>query len=279
MQTDLLDQISAINPLPEDLPAPPIASLPPLDRPDPHPEPRRPARSRSVLLKRGALALPVAAVVLALALLGQGGGSQFDVAAAVYKATIAGNGVHYMYLEGEGSGVTTRFQRWSSTDPFRERELIDTNGRIVELVSGDGIESAWATEHARKIFRAHGSAPISKWDPVRVIQDAYRAGRLHVVGKTAVGARAAYVTKILPLRGNEGTTVIVDAHTFMPVEMIYRKPTGGPPTLVIHVRSYEELAPTQANLTLVGLAHHPGARVVMVKRPTPRSGRRGSSRR
>ena len=273
MQNDLLDQISAINPLPEDLPAPPIASLPPLDRPEPNTEPRRPPRRRSVFLKRGALALPVAAVVLALALLGQGGGSQFDVAAAVYKATIAGNGVHYMYLVGEGQGVTTRFQRWSTTDPFREREVIVTKGRTVELVSGGGIESAWATEHAHKVLRVHGSAPISKWDPVRTIQDAYRAGRLHVVGKTAVGARAAYITKILPLRGNEGTTVIVDAHTFMPVEMIYRRPTDGAQLLVIHVLSYEEMPPTPANLTLIGLAHHPGARVVMVKRPAPHSGR------
>ena len=119
----------------------------------------------------------------------------------------------------------------------------------------------------------HGSAPISKWDPVRTIQDAYRAGRLHVVGKTAVGARAAYITKILPLRGNAGTTVIVDAHTFMPVEMIYRRPGGGPPTLVMHVRSYEELAPTEANVTLVGLAQHPGAQVVTLKRSTAGSGR------
>jgi len=273
MQTDLLDQISAINPLPEDLPAPPIEGLQSREERAPGSAPHARARTRPRFPKRVALALPVAAVVVALALLGQGGGSQFDVAAAVYKATIAGNGVHYMYLEGEGAGVTTRYQRWSTTDPFRERDVIDTDGRIVELVSGEGIESAWATEHARKVLRVHGSAPISKWDPVRVIQQAYRAGRLHVVGKTAVGAHAAYVTHILPLPGNAGTTVIVDAHTFMPIEMIYRKPTGGPPLLVMHVLAYKELPLTSQNLALVKLAHHPGARVVMTKRPSPGSGR------
>ena len=77
MPTDLLDQISAINPLPEDVTAPPIASLPTLPAPpgsDPSPGP---TRARSPFPRRTLLAAPIAAVVLGLALLGRGGG-RFD---------------------------------------------------------------------------------------------------------------------------------------------------------------------------------------------------------
>lgn len=270
MQTDLLDQISALNPLPEDVPAPPIASLSALRERPARPARPRPARARFAFSKRAALALPIAAVVLGLALLIQGGGGQFDVAAAVYRATIAGGGVHHMFLEGEAGSVKVRSQRWSTTDPLRERTVIAERSRTVELVSGGGVESDWSTEHSREILRVHSSAPLlNRWDPVRVIQDAYRAGRLHVLGKTTVGARAVYRAEVLPPHGHGSTDaiVIVDAHTFMPIEMIYHRPGGGPPTLVVRVRSYEELPATKANLALVGLAHHAGARVVNTTRP------------
>jgi len=271
MQTDLLDQISAINPLPEDLPAPSIASLPTLRERDARPERPHRARARSAFPKRAALALPIAAAVLGLALLGQGGGGQFDVAAAVYKATIAGNGVHYMFLEGEAGPVRIRYWRWSTANPLRERDVIANRSRIVELVSGGGFESDWSTEHSRKILRVHGSAPLlNQWDPVRVIQEAYRAGRLHVLGKTTVGTRAAYRAEVLSQHGTTGPIVIVDAHTFMPIEMIYHKPGGGSPTLVVHVRSYEELPATTASLALMRLAHHASARVVNKTRPAGR---------
>ncbi len=90
-----------------------------------------------------------------------------------------------------------------------------------------------------------------------------------MLGKTTVGARAAYRAEVLSLHGNAGAIVIVDAHTFMPIEMIYHRPGGGPPTLVVHVRSYEELPATKANLALVRLAHA-SARVVNVRRPAGR---------
>jgi hypothetical protein len=99
---------------------------------------------------------------------------------------------------------------------------------------------------------------------VRVIQQAYHAGTLHVLGKTTVGARAAYRTQVFSAHGASGPIVIVDAHTFMPIEMIYRGPHSGTPILVIHVRSYGELPATQANLAMVSLAHHPGAHVVVL---------------
>jgi hypothetical protein len=272
MQTDLLEQISAINPLPHDLPAPPIASLVALrERDASHARPR-PVRAHPRFPKRTALALAIAAAVLGLVLAGRGGGGQFDVAAAVYKATIAGNGVHYMFIEGDAGPVRLRYQRWGTTDPLRERSVLVDPEQTLELVNGGGVESAWSTEHAHKILRVHGSAPVSKWDPVRVIQQAYRAGRLRVLGKTTVGVRAAYRAEVLSRDGNAaaGATVLVDAHTFMPIEMIYGRPGDGSPTLVLYVRSYGELPATNANLALLRLAHHAGARVEYVTRATGR---------
>jgi hypothetical protein len=262
MKTDPLEEIRAINPLPEDLPAPPIVSLPALND---RPARPRPARARFVLPKRAVLALPIAAVVIALVLIGQGG-RRFDVAAAMYRATIAGKGVHYMFLEGEQDGFRIRYRHWTATDPLRERILIDEREHTAELVSGGGSESAWSTGHPHKILRVRGSAPVSKWDPVRVIQQAYRAGRLHVFGRTTLGGRAVYRARVTSPHGATGPTVIVDAHTFMPIEMIYRRPSGGPPTLVMHVRAYEELPASKANLALVRLAPHPGAHVLNIRR-------------
>ena len=228
MPTDLLDQISAINPLPEDVAAPPIASLPTLPAPpvsDPSPGP---TRARPPFPRRTLLAAPIAVVVLGLALLGRGGG-RFDVAAAVYKATLAGTGVHFMFLEGEAGPMRIRYRRWSTTDPRSERSVQSNGSRLVELVSGGGVESAWSTEHPRRILRVHRSGQVSRWDPVLVIQQAYRAGRLHVLGKTTVGARAAYRTQVVSGHGASGPIVIVDAHTFAPIEMVYRAPHSSAP--------------------------------------------------
>jgi len=276
MPDDLLDQIREINPLPDDLEAPALASLPALRELEARPRARRRTRStRTTLLKRGAIALPVAGIVLGLALLGQGGAGQFDVAAAVYEATTAGNGIHYMLLEADAEGGSRhiRYQRWSTTDPLRERSVQTEGSRtVVELVDAGRYDFAWATAHANKVYRTDRAERVSTWDPVRAIQRAYRAGQLRVLGKIELGARAAYRTQILPIAGASGT-VIVDAHTFMPIEMIYRghdAPASAPPILVIHVRSYKQLPVTKANLALLGVAHHPGARVVEVARQSPR---------
>ncbi len=263
MPTDLLDQISAINPLPEDIAAPPLGSIAALRERDANPR-DKPPRARRAFPKRAMLALPVAAAALALALLGRGGG-QFDVAAAVYKATLAGNGVHFMFLEGESGRIRIRYRRWSTADPMRERDVIEQRSHKVELVSGGGFEWAWSTTHPGEVGRFRGTAPVSRWDPVRVIQQAYRAGRLRVLGRTTIGGRAAYRAMVLSKNGPTGPTVIVDAHTYMPIEMVYHRPGGGPPTLVTYVRAYEELPATQPNLALVMVAAHPGARVVTTR--------------
>jgi hypothetical protein len=273
MQTDLLDQIRAIDPLPEDVQAPPLEAL--LAGRERGSRERTVASGprRLVLRRRNLLVLPLAAAIFAIALLGEGGPRQFDVAAAVYQATIAGSGVHYMLLEGEAGPHRIRYERWSTTDPVRARSVQIERSQTVELADGGGFDSAWSSAHPHRIWRVHRSTPVSKWDPVRAIQQAYRAGRLRVLGKTQLGARAAYRTEVLPLSAGSSTIVIVDAHTFMPIEMIYYGHDASPgaaPILVVRVRSYEQLPATSANLALVRIAHHAGARVVGATPAPPR---------
>ena len=265
MQTDLLDQIRAIDPLPEDVQAPPLEAL--------LAGRERGTRDRTVssgplglvLRRRNLLVLPLAAAIFALALLGEGGSPHFDVAAAVYRATIAGSGVQYMLLEGEAGSHGIRYERWSTTDPVRERAVLTERARTVELVNGVGLGSAWSSAEPHRILRVHHSTPVSRWDPVRLIQQAYRAGRLRVLGKTHLGTRAAYRAEVLPLSPGSSTIVIVDAHTYTPIEMLYYghdAAHGAAPILVVHVLSYEQLPATVANLALLQIAHHGGARVV-----------------
>ncbi len=272
MQTDLLDQIRAIDPLPEDVQAPQWEALLAARERGVHERTVASGPRRFMLRRRNLLVLPLAAAIFAIAVLGQGGSGQFDVAAAVYRATIAGGGVHYMLLEGEAGPHRIRYERWSTTDPVRERTVLTEHSRTVELANGVGSGSAWSSAQPHRILSVHRSTPVSRWDPVRVIQQAYRAGRLRVLGKTHLGSRAAYRTEVLPLSAGSSTIVIVDAHTYMPIEMIYYGHAarhGAAPILVVHVRSYEQLPATGANLALLRIAHHPGGRVVQAT-PEPR---------
>jgi hypothetical protein len=273
MQIDLLDQIRAIDPLPEDLQAPPLQALL-AGRERGSRDPTVVSGPRRLLpRRRNLLVLPLAAVIFAIALLGEGGSRKFDVAAAVYRATIAGSGVHYMVLEGEAGPHRIRYERWSTTDPVRERDVLTERSQTVELVNGVGFGSAWSSAHPHQISRVHHSTPVSRWDPVLAIQKAYRAGRLRVLGKTHVGSRAAYRAEVVPQSGGSRAIVIVDAHTYMPIEMLYYghdAGEGAAPILVVHVRSYEQLPATSANLALLRIAHHAGARVVETTPARPR---------
>ena len=276
MQTDLLDQISAINPLPEDLPAPPIASLPPLgSRASLTTEPRRPARSRSVLPQARSAGSA-----------GGGGGARPGAARPGRGEPVRRGGRR---LQGHDRRQwrplhVSRRRRGGRHDSLsalehgrpvpRTRGDQTRTGHTVELVSGGGIESAWATEHAHKILRVHGSAPISKWDPVRTIQDAYRARAPARGGQDGRRRPCRLHHEDPPVarqRGNDCDRRRTHVHAGR--DDLSHGRAMAPLLLVIHVLSYEEMPPTPANVTLVGLAQHPGAQVVMLKRSTAHSGR------
>ena len=125
MNVDTIDCVRCVNPIPEEPPAPPIAALlarreRELNDLDAAGE-RRPRRSRAWPSRhRRVLALvpiALACALLALALRG-GGGGQFDVAAAVYRAIAPGHGVRYVVTDQEseidGKRTSLHVQRWST---------------------------------------------------------------------------------------------------------------------------------------------------------------------
>ena len=227
--------------------------------------------------------MPVAviAVLLVFALRG-GGGGQFDVAAAVYRAIAPGHGVRYVVTDQEseidGKRTSLHVQRWSTSDPAAERSVSlerRNYGRersvLVEgAIAPGGTWSSWWSGRPGVI--EHTKATGVARDEVAILRDAYRSGRLRVLAKTRLDGRAVYRLQVVPPRTGPAArsrqipnVLIVDARTFVPVEDInYSRGPHGTlrPTFVMHYRTFEELPPTPANLALVKLAAHPGAQVV-----------------
>jgi len=288
MSTDMIDSVRRVNPVPQEPPAPPIGPLLALrerELSDPAgargraelPATWQPRRRRVLVL----VPVVLACTLLAFALRG-GGGGQFDVAAAVYKAITPGHGVRYVVTDEEsqidGKRTFLHVQRWSTSDPAAERSvsLQRTNyGRehsvLVEAaIAPGGAWSSWWS--GRPAVIEHTKATGTLRDEVAILRDAYRTGRLRVLAKTRLDGRAVYRLQVVPPRTGPAAhsrqianVLIVDARTFVPVEDINY--VHGPhgrlvPTFVLHYRTFEELPATPANLALVKLAAHPGAHVV-----------------
>jgi hypothetical protein len=285
MSPDVIDLIRDANPLPQELPSPPMSerlsargrreSPPPAHRAA-NPRARRPlARPLAV----GAAAL--LAAVVGLALVGLPGGGRFDVAAAIYRALGPSSGVLYLVDEQEapGGGFHLLEKRWRTVDPPRERSVIVQNtvqrsGRHLSwtgesAIPAGGTWSTWSTAHPSvvEVTRARGILLI---DEMSALRAAYRAGRLHVVGRTRVAGRLVYRARVTPLRGRDGRAqpddvVLFDARTFAPVEMTdygRSRHGGGPvPTYIVRWRVFEDLPATPANLGLLVLRPHPGTRL------------------
>ena len=288
MHTDTIDYLRRVNPVPEDPPAPPIGPL--LARrerelSDPGRAGARSARRSAAWPSRRRRVLALAPVALACVLLAfalRGGGGQFDVAAAVYRAIAPGHGVRYVVTdeesESDGKRTFLHVQRWSTSDPASERSVSRERrnyGRersvLVEgAIAPGGTWSSWWSGRPGVI--EHTRATGVARDEVAIIRDAYRTGRLRVLAKTRLEGRAVYRLQVVPPRTGPAArsrqipnVLIVDASTFVPVEDInYGHGPHGTlvPTFVLHYRTFVELPPTPANLALVKLAAHPGAQVV-----------------
>jgi hypothetical protein len=290
MNADMIDRVRRVNPVPEDPPAPPISPLLALREPWPQVSDAARAhtsgaRARGWAPSRRLLAvLPIVVIAVALgfALFGDGGGGQFNVAAAVYRAIAPGHGVRYIVTDQEserdGKRTLLHVQRWSISDPPSERTVSlerrnygrEHSVRIESAIAPGATWSSWWSGRPGVI--EHTKATGTLKDEVAIIRAAYRAGRLRVLGRTEISGRPVYRLQVIPPRTGPAvrnratpTDLLVDARTFVPIEVIdYAR---GPhdrlrPVFEIHYRTYEELPVTPANLALLKLAAHPGARVV-----------------
>ena len=287
MDADTIDSLRRVNPVPQDPPAPPIGPLLVLREREPSDSargraPRRPAAwppSRRRVFALVPIAL--ACALLAFALRG-GGGGQFDVAAAVYRAITPGHGVRYVVTDQEseidGKRTLLHVQRWSTSDPPSERSVSlerrnygrERSVRVEAAIAPGGTWSSWWSGRPGVIEHTQATGTLK--DEVAVLRAAYRAGRLRVLEKTELNGRSIYRLRVIPPRTGPGarnratpTDLLVDASTFVPIEVIdyARGPHGRLlPTFVLHYRTFVELPATPANLALVKLAAHPGAKVV-----------------
>ncbi len=282
---DVIERLREANPVPQEPEARPIAPL--LQRLEPLDsllEP--PGRARGRLPRRHlklVLGVPLAggAAVAIFALTGTPGAGTLDVAAAMYRAITPGSGVLHMTTLTEntagGHTNTTGEQIWSAQNPRRLRLIIS--------VGGETLESALTTEPVKDLTWSRANPDVitqstpsnvesTEQTPVSVLREDYQRGEMTLAGKTttstgeAAWALDVHPTEPLPsLNGQKlpDPTVLVDATTFVPLELVISGVTAGAnPQLQVtkvHYQTYEELPLNAQDEALLTLAAHPGARL------------------
>jgi hypothetical protein len=287
--SDLLERLSAANPLP-DCPQPSIEEVwmrlateePGRSRPS-----ITPGRSR--LTRRGLL-VPVCAVaaVMALAVLlvtsGSGGGLSV-VARAYAAASSNGTIIHYV-MSSRQRPAQTNHVPWKYADTHgqvwvsgRRRHLIEAlsfvpgHGSLSHeiVVDGDHVENFQGNTIVESTTQsASGScaALVScgagvPADPLAEIRSLYKAGQLRAAGQTTVGHRRVDVI----VSQDATVRVLVDPRTFIPIQITQTfgsQPWPVSPTVTTTITHYQRLALTPHNNKLLNLLPHPRARIACV---------------
>jgi hypothetical protein len=277
-----------------------------LATPEAPPAPRRPL-VRRVAPAAALLAIVVVAAVVVIDLVG----SEDDGGGIVDRALAAVSQEDVIYAVTERRTSTSRpltpglevspdereFVRyWLWPGDQRSRFLMydlredGSRGRLQSEFASDSRGFAWFMADSNTIMKRERSLPDSSGDSVaggfpgfspfsdpgsqlRALVD---ESRLRVAGRTTVRGRNAYrlVSKPRDAKGiqDEQVTYLVDARTFLPLEMRVRVvfvhddsiPGGGGRELArlrIEYLRYEPLPVTDENRALLEMGDHPGARV------------------
>ncbi len=285
MSKALMDDLRGIDPLPAAAEPPPLMDM--LERLDLtarplHGElhPRRPARAPRVAFAGAAVA--GAGVVAALALIDVGGG-RLDVAQAILRATEPGSGVVHMSIVTErtvgSSTSTTSREIWTAQDPRRMRTINrDPEGTLEgSLTTAPMRHLRWSSSQPTVIEQsAPANVERSEESATQIIHRLIAEGHATVTGRTTYEGREAWQLDIHPqpapgsFQGRQlpDPTLIVDAHTYAPLELSSRfvvEEEKGKPELAEQrerYTAYEELPATPQDEALLQLAPHPGAHVV-----------------
>jgi hypothetical protein len=285
---DTIELVRRVNPVPNEPGVPPVASLLELLDPSLRTATRLP-RQASTRARRNhrarrampALAGSVALALLVVAILGRPGNQQsFDVAAAFYRATTPGSGVLHMVTETETrSGAHTRRSRdeiYSAQNPRRFHSIIRLGGETFEgsILSVNPPKTlSWSTAQPGLIRESLAKVGAVEQTPVDLLREAYRQGRLHLVGRSALNGRSVWRLEVLTTPQTLGgrklplPTILIDAHTFVPLENIVNAAAGTPHhreliKTTVRYLTYQELPSTPASRGLLDLAAHAGARIV-----------------
>jgi hypothetical protein len=299
--TDTIAAVRRVNPVPAEPIAPEVGPL--LDRLDLSVRALEDAfalpaarRRRSSMIPRASAGAAVAgAVAIAvIAIIGGSGTGGVSVAAAIDRAITPGPGVLHMVIDSEnilGGHVTTSTHEeiWTAQNPRRQRILttLTAGGETVEdegaLISTSPPRAlSWSRDDANVI--RENNSPVDQSDPTPVswLHTAYAAGRLKVLGQESLNGRAVWRLSIQPdpsqptqeLGGAPipPPTVLVDAHSFVPLEnVVYSAGTQNGRTVLettkVRYLTYQELPAGSGNESLLTLASHPGAKVVAEAAP------------
>jgi hypothetical protein len=236
---------------------------------------RRPRRLRVA----GGLAAAVLVALVGSAILGSGGSRQFDVAAAVYRALKPGTGVRHVVEVLETPGPHRNwfeYQRWSTSSPPSERTIgRQENGHggihlSESAIAPGGTWTTWSPERPSLIERTEYTG-TAKYGLPELLRGDFSSYTLRFLSRTHFAGQPADRLEALP-RGSRGpvkpgeppTIILVNARTFLPLEVInYRGTVSHPvPAFIFRYPVYEELPATARNLALLKMAPHPGASYV-----------------
>jgi hypothetical protein len=251
--------------------------------------PRPPGRRKRRSPRRGVLASLAgvgAGTIVALLLLGFTGGSgtrAISIAAAAYRAASPGPGILYVVTEttqtnasGQPTGSPSRVESWSTTSPDAEHSIQITGSHVFEQAITGHDQSVWTSGRPGVITTTTLPMVIGHpVDPASMLRGLYRAGRVSVAGHSDIDGRPVlrlHIASPPPRAGilTPGMTVLVDAKTFAPIELISydteQGRRGGPYTVlattVTRYLTFQHLPATNANRDRLRIADHPHARVI-----------------
>lgn len=277
---DVIERLRRVNPVPDEPLPPPIAALlERLDDPLPGWAPERAAPGRRTLVLGLTAAGGIAAALIVLLAVPDGGTP--NVAAAMYQATTPGSGVLHMStlterVVGEKTTVT-REQWWSEQHPRRVRLTITNSEETIEsaLTTQPMKLLQWSQSKPDKIVQSVPTGVAeTEQTAVQILRELDRKGELTNAGKATVDGQEAWLLEVHPqytkptLNGQPvaNPVVAVNASTFVPLEFTITEVTkeNGTPELEVtkeHFLAYEELPPNPQDEALLALAAHPGASI------------------
>jgi len=285
--SDVLERLSAANPLP-DCPPPPIEQVWALLATQNAQATRSsgaPGRSRRAATRRLLLPVAVVAAAITLALLsitgGSGGG--LSVVARAYAAT-SSNGTIVRYLmSSRMRPAKTNHVRWKYMEIRGQVWVSGSRRHVIETLSfvpgqaslshevavdGNHVESFQSNTIIESTVQ-NGSGSCTALvscsdgvpaDPLAEIRRLYKARQLRSAGQTTLDHRRVDVI----VSRDPGVRVLVDPRTFIPIQITQTfgsRPWPISPIVTTTITNYQRLPLTPSNSKLLNLRPHPRARI------------------
>lgn len=283
--SDLLERLTAANPLPE-CPPPPIEQVWARLAAEKPQEGRRSATLGRLLSTRGGRLLPIGGVAVAIVLvvlaLTSGGSVGLSVVARAYAAASSNGSIVYYVMSSRMRPAQTNHVRWKYADTSARVWVSGSRRHVLEKLSfvpGQGSVSLEVAVDGNRIESYQGDTLIERTiqsaagscaalvscgagvpaDPLAEIRTLYRAGQLRSAGQAMLDHRRVDVI----VSRDRSVRVLVDPRTFIPIQITetFGAPSPLSPTVTTTVTDYKRLALTADNSKLLNLRPHDRERI------------------